>query len=160
PPERASSGGARRPVARRWRAQDGQAAVEFALILPVLLLIITAILQFGGMYNNYITLTDSVRTGVRTLAIGRGSSDPCDAAVTQTVNSAIGVGLSASAVTTTITGTTGDTCGSGSYPNRTGVSMAAGDQATVSAKSNYSVNIFGLPLITVPLTATANEAVE
>ena len=37
--------------------------MEFALVLPVLLVLVTAILQFGLLFNNYITLTDAVRSG-------------------------------------------------------------------------------------------------
>ena len=31
--------------------------VEFALALPLVLLLLTAIIQFGVVYNKYITLT-------------------------------------------------------------------------------------------------------
>ena len=63
----------------------------------MLLLILTAILQFGLVFNKYITLTDAVRSGARELALGRGLDDPCDPAITQTVNSAVGTGLTSSA---------------------------------------------------------------
>ncbi len=55
--------------------------VEFAIVLPLLLLLVTGIIQFGLMFNKYITLTDAVRSGARTLALGRGLSNPCDPAV-------------------------------------------------------------------------------
>ena len=31
--------------------------VEFALVVPILLMVVFAIIQFGMLYNNYITLT-------------------------------------------------------------------------------------------------------
>jgi Flp pilus assembly protein TadG len=63
---------------RRCRADDGQAMVEMALVLPVLLLVVTGILVFGLAFNNYILLTEATSVGARTLAISRGeTTDPC-----------------------------------------------------------------------------------
>jgi Flp pilus assembly protein TadG len=144
----------------RWRREDGQGLVEFAVVLPVLLLLLTAILQFGLVFNKYITLTDAVRSGARTLALDRSLSggDPCDPAVTQTVNSASGTGLTANQVTVTLTNP--DTCGSGSYPSRTGGNEVQGDQATVSATQTYNIKVFGFSLLSVPVTASASDAIE
>ena len=69
--------------ARCARGERGQAVVEFALVLPVLLLLIVGIIKGGILYNNYLQLTDSVRSGARELAIERGQTSPCgDAAST------------------------------------------------------------------------------
>ena len=46
--------------------------VEFTLVLPVLLVVLFGIIQFGITFNNYISLTDSVRAGAR-LAIRSNS---------------------------------------------------------------------------------------
>ena len=75
---------------RRRTAQDekGQAMVEFALILPPLLLIMLAILQFGVVFNDYLELTDGVRAGARTAAVSRQASNPVAATV---VGAAAGV---------------------------------------------------------------------
>src|SRR5450755_4321380 len=74
---------------RRRRREEGQTLVEFALVLPVLLLVLLAILKFGLMFNHYLTLTDAVRAGARQLALGRGSAtNPCTAAEQQAANSA------------------------------------------------------------------------
>src|SRR6266511_1108696 len=70
------------------REESGQAMVEFALVLPLLMLILLAIIKFGIAINNYVVLTNSVRTGARTLAIGRGSTDPCGTAKTRVEKSA------------------------------------------------------------------------
>lgn len=45
--------------------------VEFALVLPLLALILMSILQFGILFNNYLTLTDAVRAGARKAAVSR-----------------------------------------------------------------------------------------
>jgi len=51
------------------RLDDGTAIVEFALILPVLIMLIFGIVEFGRAYNTNITLTHATREGVRELAI-------------------------------------------------------------------------------------------
>jgi Flp pilus assembly protein TadG len=48
----------------------GAAAVEFALLLPVLLLIIFGVIDFGRALNAQITLTQAAREGVRLAALG------------------------------------------------------------------------------------------
>ena len=42
---------------------------EFALVLPILLFLLLAIVQFGVVFNNYVTLTDAVRAGARKGAV-------------------------------------------------------------------------------------------
>jgi len=100
--------------------EDGQALVEFALVLPLLLLLLFGIIEFGLALNRYLSLNDAVRAGARELALGRGLSDPCDPAVGQTLTNAnssgntltssqVTVGFSAAPVTATTTGTTTQT---------------------------------------------------
>ena len=43
--------------------------VEFAIILPVLLLLVFGIIEFGRAHNTQLTLTHAAREGVRTYAI-------------------------------------------------------------------------------------------
>ncbi|HEY8644492.1 MAG TPA: TadE family protein, partial [Gaiellaceae bacterium] len=57
------------------RNEDGQAAAEMALVLPVLAAILLAIAQFGIAFNNYITLTDATRAGARKAAVSRFVGD-------------------------------------------------------------------------------------
>ena len=45
-------------VRRRARREEGQALVEMALILPILVVLVLAIAQFGIAFNNYLTLKD------------------------------------------------------------------------------------------------------
>ena len=44
---------------------------EFALVLPLLALLLFGVIQFGIAFNNYITLTDAVRAGARKGAVAR-----------------------------------------------------------------------------------------
>lgn len=53
--------------------QRGQALVEFAIILPILLMLVMGILQFGMMLNSYLSIENASREGARAGVIG--SSD-------------------------------------------------------------------------------------
>jgi Flp pilus assembly protein TadG len=64
------------PIKRLMREQRGQTMTEFALVLPVLVSLLFGIIQFGVLFNNYVTLTDAVRAGARTAAVSRLSTDP------------------------------------------------------------------------------------
>ena len=50
--------------------REGQAVVEFALVLPVLILIIVGIIEFGLLMNNYLVVTYAAREGARSAALG------------------------------------------------------------------------------------------
>jgi Flp pilus assembly protein TadG len=58
------------------RKERGQTLVEFALVLPILSLLLLGVIQFGIVFNHYITLTDAVRAGARKGAVGRHLQDP------------------------------------------------------------------------------------
>ena len=55
----------RRASSRRGARDRGAAAVEFALLLPLLLLIVFGIIDFGRALNAQITLTQAAREGAR-----------------------------------------------------------------------------------------------
>lgn len=57
----------------RWRRDRGAAAVEMALVLPLLMLVICGIIDFGRMFNAQITLTQASREGARAAAFGQTS---------------------------------------------------------------------------------------
>ena len=68
----------------RMKNEQGQTMTEFALVLPILVVLLFGIIQFGIAFNNYVTLTDAVRAGARKAALSRNLSDPagaCKAAV-------------------------------------------------------------------------------
>ena len=56
---------------RHLKRQDGQAVVEFVVILPVLLLVLMAIYQFGQVFVNYMDVTSAAREGARKAAVSR-----------------------------------------------------------------------------------------
>jgi Flp pilus assembly protein TadG len=52
-------------MTKRIRDEGGQATVEFALILPLLLLLLLGIIEFGKAWNIAQIATDAVREGTR-----------------------------------------------------------------------------------------------
>jgi Flp pilus assembly protein TadG len=60
----------RRPAGGRDRDR-GAVAVEFALVLPILLLVVFGIIDFGRMLNAQITLTQAAREGARWAALSQ-----------------------------------------------------------------------------------------
>ncbi|HEX4746458.1 MAG TPA: TadE/TadG family type IV pilus assembly protein [Gaiellaceae bacterium] len=56
---------------QRRNRESGQAFVELALVLPVLLLLLLGVIQFGTIFRDYIALTDATRVGARQAAVSR-----------------------------------------------------------------------------------------
>jgi Flp pilus assembly protein TadG len=72
---------------RARRFQHGQAVVEFAFILPLLLLLILGITELGRMIMRTNLLTQAAREGARAAAVGADSSS-CVTRVTDVLASA------------------------------------------------------------------------
>ncbi|MDR5658932.1 pilus assembly protein [Serpentinicella sp. ANB-PHB4] len=49
---------------------EGQALVELALVLPILLLLVFGIIEFGRVFGTYLMVTHSAREGARAAAVG------------------------------------------------------------------------------------------
>ena len=47
------------------KSERGQSIVEFALVLPILLILLCGIIDFGWLYYNQITLNNAAREGAR-----------------------------------------------------------------------------------------------
>lgn len=71
------------------RTQKGQSLVEFALILPLLLLILFGIMDFGRLFHVYLTIDHAGREAARSASIGQN-----DTVVKKTaVDDAVDIGL-------------------------------------------------------------------
>ena len=68
---------------KRISGRRGQAMIEFALILPLLLLVMFAIFQFGFMFYSYISIQQAAREGARSAAVGKN-----DALITTAITNA------------------------------------------------------------------------
>ncbi len=64
PPRRTS-----RTPSKRTRRERGAAAVEFALVAPVLITLVLGIMEYGRMYNTQTLLSAASREAVRTTAL-------------------------------------------------------------------------------------------
>ena len=71
----------RRLLRRFVRAQSGAEVVEFALTLPLLLLVVLGIIEFGFLFQQYEVITNAAREGAR---IGTLPTYTANASVTQT----------------------------------------------------------------------------
>lgn len=126
---------------RRLRDEKGQTMVEFALALPLLLLIMFAVIQFGIVYNDYVTLTDASRAGARKAAVSRQEVDPEGVTIAAVENSAGGLDLADLDVA--VTGT-----------------FEHGEDVTVAASYPYEIDLLGIVVASGDLTAETTERVE
>jgi len=155
------------------RNEPGQAVVEMALVLPILMLVILGIMKFGILYNNYLQLTDAVRSGARQYAVERSQATPCIDSAQAIVNAAGGLGTNNITGSISEEGLSWQFSVSGATPSQTGTTNCAGtqtngavypssgDAATVSASYPCDLNIFGISIAPgCRLTASATERVE
>lgn len=55
----------KRLAGRPRKREDGQSLLEFALVIPIFLLVLFAIVDFGMAFHAWITVTNSAREGAR-----------------------------------------------------------------------------------------------
>jgi len=130
----------RRHHSHHARREDGQAAVEFALILPVLMLILVGILQFGVVFRDYLALTDAVRAGARKGAVARHLASPGSYTQGEVKKAAADLGPG---LTVTVTS-----------------SWKPGEDLTVQATYPYKINVLGVVVKSGNLTSKTTERVE
>ena len=123
--------------------EDGQTLVEFALVLPLIAILLFGVIQFGIVFNNYLTLTDAVRAGARKAAVSRnlGASGATNAATKAVVDAGVDLKLQSKDVNVS----------SGWNP---------GDTVTVEASYPYSINLLGVVVKSGFLKSQTTERVE
>ena len=121
--------------------QRGQTMTEFAVVLPVLCLLLFAVIQFGILFNNYVTLTDAVRAGARKAAVGRHLPDPAGETEAAVRNSAQDLDQAQLAVDVDST-------------------WEPGADATVEATYPYKIDLLGLVFAEGDLASKTTERVE
>jgi Flp pilus assembly protein TadG len=131
-------------IKKRTTTDEGQAVVEFAVILPVLLLVLFAILQFGVLFNNYIQVTAAAREGARKAATSRTLG------VAGAESAATAAKSAAPGLTTSNLGIT--------YPNSP--TFVQGSDVKVQVTYPYSISIIGLVVSSGNLTASTTMRVE
>jgi Flp pilus assembly protein TadG len=123
------------------KSQEGQSLTEFALALPLLALLLFSVIQFGIVFNNYVTLTDATRAGARKGAVGRQLSNPAGATTTAVRNSASNLKQSDLSVTVTS-------------------SWLSGSDVSVTAKYPYKISLLGMVVKSGWLSSSTTERVE
>jgi Flp pilus assembly protein TadG len=119
---------------RRLRGRKGQALAEFALILPVLFLLIAGIIEFGRGWNIKQAVTDAAREGARNTVV-------VDGRTTTDVEDLIKQRLSLANIPTTDPPTTISITPAASFKCPGGV--GSGAEMTVLVTTNYRLSWVG-----------------
>lgn len=126
---------------RKLREQRGAAAVEFALIAPLLFMLIFGITEFGLAWSQREVFIQAAREGARFAAVGceDGGCDNGEVA-TRVTNAAVGYTLSGPVSVS---------------PNPGCSSSNSSDTVTVSWSQNFSINIPFIPPVTMSAPISA-----
>ena len=126
---------------RDLRRERGQSLVEFAVLLPILVLILMGVLDFGRVFYAYTTIANAAYQGAVCASMGSGA---CPAGAASTATAEVN-GTLPGGVTTTVTGAGG----------------AAGSAVTVTVLYNFQpVTTAILGLTTVPVRASASMPIQ
>lgn len=116
------------------RSEQGATAVELALLLPVLIMILVGTFEFGLAYNNYLAITHAAREGARMAAVG---------AYDEAAVRADAYPVNPTSVTL-------------SYPAGTG----HGNPAQVRVRANHELSIPFFATMTIPIESRAQMRLE
>jgi Flp pilus assembly protein TadG len=109
----------------------GAAAVEFALVVPVLLVLVLGIAEFGRAYNVQTTLSSAAREGVRVMALQNSPS------AARTSAKVAGSSLALTDAQINVSLSVGTTC------VVTGIATAPTATVTVTYPMTFLTNFFG-----------------
>jgi Flp pilus assembly protein TadG len=123
--------------------QRGQTATEFALVLPVFCVLLFGVIQFGILFNNYVTLTDATRAGARKAAVSRHEGSPVSATEAKVRAAAADLDQAKLAVTVATVG-----------------GWEHGADVKVTASYPYEINLLGWVAASGNLSSTTTERVE
>jgi Flp pilus assembly protein TadG len=130
---------------RTIQNERGQTMTEFAFVLPILLVLLFGIMQFGIIFNNYVTLTDAARAASRKGAVSRNLSAGAAEAACEDTGHQAGANLKNWGTDFVLT------CSS---------SWTIGSDVTVTASYPYHVKLLGLVVADGQLNTTMKERVE
>jgi Flp pilus assembly protein TadG len=123
-------------ITRKRRFQSGTSIVEATIVLPLMLMLVFGIAEFGISFTRWNSLTNAVREGARTGVVFRS---PCDAGPVTTLiettvsNFANSSGIDPADITTTVTGV----C-TGTGTELTVSAVVPYDYATLSALAGFA----------------------
>src|SRR5207248_9652827 len=130
-------------MTNKLKDERGQTMTELALVLPILVVLVLAIAQFGVAFTNYVTLTDPARAAARKGAVSRQSSSPTSDC--QNAGYAAGGNLKNPGTDFKVS------CSS---------SWTIGSDVSVTASYPYSISLLGWVVKSGTLSSTMKERVE
>ncbi len=139
--------------------ERGQAVVEFALVMPVLLLLLLGIIQFGSVFRDYIALTDATRVGARQAGVAR-SLQPASTREPAVIASVYKAGVNLDPSKMTVTVELRDLNGNVMTPNSADGSWVPAGDVTVRTSYPFEVDLFGLVLFGGTLKSRTTERIE
>ncbi len=144
----------------RVGSDRGVEAVEFALILPVLLTLLFGIIAMGTVFYHYEMLISATEAGCRYFAAARGTTTPYTLAKSALTSYASGLVSTSIGVTFQVNGTT---CTDSTTPSC--ATLLTGAQGTpVTVMTTYPCTIVVMGVNFAPggctLTQTLTESVE
>jgi Flp pilus assembly protein TadG len=135
-----------RPGRQRSR---GQALVEFALVLPVFILLLAGMIDFGFGFYSYMTVINGARSGAREAIL-----NPTD------TNKAIETAVNAEAVALNPAPSIGITCATSVGVSEACSAAQSGDTIAVKVSYTYA-GIWPLPFApTIPMSSTVQMRIE
>lgn len=146
-----------RPLRNADAQESGQALIETAICLPVLLLVVFGIFTFAISFSNNLVLEAATNVGARQLAISRGqSTDPCSTASTAVIAASPTLAKANLNFSFSLNGVpySGTTCSSAT------ASMVQGTTAKVSVTYPCSLASFRWSYGACTLTATTAELIQ
>jgi hypothetical protein len=126
---------------RKLSRQSGQDLVEFAIILPLLLLVAFGVFDLGRLFHAGITITNAARVGARYGALFYNASEAEIIAKTREEAQNTGIDLSSTPITVSC-------IDNDSPPN----GCEGGDRIRITISYNFDLILSGLlPLPQIPL---------
>lgn len=140
---------------RIFPGNEGNAIVEMAFVLPILLTVVSGIYTFGRAFNNQLVLTHAVQEGALTVQAYNGIVDTNPCIEAEQKANAVAVNLNRSNILYTFT-----------YNGGTSVTSCAGVPSTLDSKSSATfsatypcnLSIYGVPFAS-SCTLTASSTV-
>lgn len=141
----ADSEAMKRQPNKRGKGEAGQAMVEFALVVPILLTVVFAAIEFGDAYWKYQQLSAAVSEGARKAIVSRNASDKSGTVTTAIRNAAPNLNSSSISVSMNPSGSS---------------TWTAGSNIAVTATYPETISIVGIPVSSFNLTNTRSMRIE
>jgi len=137
----------------RRDGRRGQSLVEFAMVIPIFLVVVMGIADFGLGLKTWISMTNSAREAARFAAVSCAAGTASTSDVQQrAIDAASGLGLTTSEVTV-------DNCTAGAAAESVVITIEH-DYQLVTPLGGFMKLFGGDPLSSVSLTSSADMRME